>query len=45
MHDLESTTKQASEQVIKPGIFPAGGAAHDLVPAAVGPMPTDGRLR
>ena len=36
---------QASGQSIVSGIFEAGHAAHDLVPAADGPTPIEGRLR
>ena len=45
MSNTNLEKNQASGQSIVSGIFEAGHAAHDLVPAADGPTPIEGRLR
>ena len=45
MSNTNVEKNQASGQSIVSGIFEAGHAAHDLVPAADGPAPIEGRLR
>lgn len=45
MSNTNVEKNQASGQSIVSGIFEAGHAAHDLVPAADGPTPIEGRLR
>ena len=45
MSELSTEKNNASGLGIHTGIFPSGQAGHDLVPAADGPAPIEGRLR
>ena len=43
--DKDLVGAQGVSGAIRSGIFEAGHPAHELVPAADGPMPIEGRLR
>ena len=43
--DKDLMGAQGVSGAIRSGIFEAGHPAHELVPAADGPMPIEGRLR
>ncbi|WP_204793985.1 hypothetical protein [Olsenella profusa] len=45
MQEADSRVDEASQPGVHTGIFPAGAPEHQVVPAADGPSPIEGRLR